>query len=157
MRSMFSADMLTTVLPLGHAFGRIGCFFYGCCYGRVSQAACAVRFPRGSPAWYEQLNANLIDSSAQASLPVLPTQFFEAAAVAMLFAVLIWVYCRFWKSRPGFTTGVYLMGYALVRFGMEFLRGDPRAAIGPFSIGQTISLALLLAGASFAVSAFRRP
>ena len=150
------ADMMTAVIPLGHAFGRIGCFFYGCCYGRVSQAACAVRFPRGSPAWYEQLNAGLIGADAQASLSVLPTQLFEAAAVAMLFAVLLWVYCRFWKSRPGLATGVYLMGYAVVRFGMEVLRGDPRAAIGPFSIGQTISLALLLAGVSFAFCALRR-
>ena len=151
------ADMLTTVIPLGHAFGRIGCFFYGCCYGRLSEAACAVRFPRGSPAWYEQLNAGLVDASAQSSLPVLPTQFFEAAAVATLFVVLLLTYLRFWKRRPGFTTGIYLIGYALIRFGMEVLRGDPRAAIGPFSIGQTISLALLLAGAAFAATAFRRP
>ena len=55
------------------------------------------------------------------------------------------------------TTGVYLVGYALIRFGLEALRGDPRAAIGPFSIGQAISLALLLAGAAFAAAAFRRP
>ena len=114
------ADMMTTVIPLGHAFGRIGCFFYGCCYG------------------------------------VLPTQLFEAAAVATLFAVLVLVYVRFWKRRPGFTTGIYLIGYALIRFGMEVLRGDPRAAIGPLSIGQTISLALLLTGVAFAVSACRR-
>lgn len=150
------ADMLTTVIPLGHAFGRIGCFFYGCCYGRVSQAACAVRFPRGSPSWYEQLNGKLIDASAQASLPVLPTQLFEAAAVATLFIVMVLVFCRFWKSRPGFTTGIYLIGYALIRFGMEVLRGDPRAAIGPFSIGQTISLALLLTGVAFAVASKRK-
>ena len=150
------ADMMTTVIPLGHAFGRIGCFFYGCCYGRVSQAACAVSFPRGSPAWYEQTSAGLINSSAQASLTVLPTQLFEAAAVATLFAVLVFVYIRFWKSRPGFTTGIYLIGYALIRFGMEVLRGDPRAAIGPLSIGQTISLALLLTGVAFAISACRR-
>ena len=149
------ADLMTTVIPLGHAFGRIGCFFYGCCYGRVSQAACAVSFPRGSPAWYEQLNAGLIDQSAKVALPVLPTQLFEAAAVATLFFVLLWVYCRSWKNRPGFTTGVYLMGYAVIRFGLEVLRGDPRAAIGPFSIGQTISLALLLTGAAFAAFSFR--
>ena len=150
------ADLFVTVIPLAHAFGRVGCFFYGCCYGRVSQAACAVRFPRGSPAWYEQLNGKLIDASAQASLPVLPTQLFEAAAVAALFGVLLWVYCRFWKSRPGFTTGIYLIGYALLRFGMEVLRGDPRAAIGPFSIGQTISLALLLAGVAFVVTSKKK-
>ena len=81
---------------------------------------------------------------------------FEAAAVATLFAVLVLVYVRFWKRRPGFTTGIYLIGYALIRFGMEVLRGDPRAAIGPLSIGQTISLALLLTGVVFAIVACRR-
>ncbi len=151
------ADLLAVVIPLGHAFGRVGCFFYGCCYGRISHAACAVSFPRGSPAWYEQLNAGQIGASAQASLPVLPTQFFEAAAVAALFVALLFVYNRFWKERPGFATGVYMMGYAVVRFGMEMLRGDPRAAVGPFSIGQTISLALLLCGVGFAVAASRKP
>ncbi len=151
------ADLLTVVIPLGHAFGRIGCFFYGCCYGRVSQAACAVSFPRCSPAWYEQLNAGLIGHEAAGSLPVLPTQLFEAAAVLVLFVALMLVFLRFWRERPGFTTGVYLMGYALIRFPMEILRGDPRAVVGPLSIGQTISLALLLAGLAFAVAAFRRP
>ena len=41
---------------------------------------------------------------------------------------------------------LYLVGYAMIRFGMEYLRGDPRAAVGPFSISQTISFALLAAG-----------
>ena len=150
------ADLLTTVIPLGHAFGRVGCFFYGCCYGRVSHVACAVSFPRGSPAWYEQVNGGLIGADASASLPVLPTQLFEAAAVAVLFLALLWTYRRTWKIRPGFTTGVYLVGYAAIRFGMEILRGDPRAEIGPLSIGQTISLAILCAGLAFMAASFRR-
>ena len=63
------ADLLSTVVPLGHAFGRIGCFFYGCCYGKQCDCAAAVTFPRGSPAWYEQLNAGQIASAARESLP----------------------------------------------------------------------------------------
>ena len=140
-------DLLSVVVPLGHAFGRIGCFFYGCCYGRLSQAACAVAFPRGSPAWYEQMNAGLIDSTARQSLPVLPTQLFEAAANLILFAVLFAVYRRFRRG----TMALYLIGYAFIRFGMEYLRGDPRAAVGPLSISQTISLALLAVGVLLAV------
>lgn len=135
-------DLLCVAIPLGHAFGRIGCFFYGCCYGKLSESAVAVAFPRGSPAWYEQLNAGLIGSTATQSLPVLPTQLFEAAANFALFVVLFFVFRRFRRG----TTALYLIGYALIRFGMEVLRGDPRAAIGPFSISQTISLALLVAG-----------
>ena len=55
----------------------------------------------------------------------------------------------FWKSRPGFTTGIYLIGYALIRFGIEYLRGDPRAAVGPLSISQAISVGMVLVGAVF--------
>ena len=141
------SDLLAVVLPLGHAFGRIGCFFYGCCYGRLSQSSWAVTFPRGSPAWYEQLHEGLLESTAQASLPVLPTQLFEAAANLALFAALFFFFRRFKRG----TMALYLIGYAIIRFGMEYLRGDPRAAVGPFSISQTISIALLTAGVLLAI------
>lgn len=150
------ADLLAVVVPLGHAFGRIGCFFYGCCYGRVSSSAWAVSFPRGSPAWYEQVNAGRIANDATSSLSVLPTQLFEAGAVLLLFLALVTLYCRFWSRRPGLVAGCYLAGYACIRFGIEVLRGDPRAAVGPFSISQTISLGLLLASVAFMGVAFRR-
>ncbi len=139
------ADLFCTVLPLGHACGRIGCFFYGCCWGRVSDSPLAVTFPRHSPAWYEQLHQGLIQSSALTSLPVLPTQLFEAAALLVLFALLLTVYLK--KRR--YTAGIYLIGYAAIRFGLEYLRGDPRAAILGLSIGQTISLGMALLGALF--------
>ena len=136
------ADLLCVVVPLGHAFGRIGCFFYGCCYGKQSGCAAAVCFPRGSPAWYEQLNAGQISSVARESLPVLPTQLFEAGANLLLFVALFLFYRRFRRG----TAALYLVGYAVIRFVMEYLRGDPRAAVGPFSISQTISLALFSVG-----------
>ena len=150
------ADLLATVVPLGHAFGRVGCFFYGCCYGRVSASALAVAFPRGSPAWYEQMHAGRIPQTATASLPVLPTQLFEAAAVLTLFVALLLLYRRFALVRPGLVTGAYFVGYALVRFALEYLRGDPRAAIGPLSISQTISLGLLVGGFLLITVAFSR-
>ena len=128
------ADLLATVVPLGHAFGRVGCFFYGCCYGRDSDAWCAVTFPIGSPSWYEH---------GRQLVPVLPTQLFEAAALLALFALLYALYRRFRR----YTAGVYLVGYAVIRFGLECLRGDPRAAVGPLSIAQTISLGLAVLGA----------
>ncbi|MGN0846451.1 MAG: prolipoprotein diacylglyceryl transferase [Kiritimatiellia bacterium] len=149
-------DLFAVVVPLGHMFGRIGCFFYGCCYGRRSDAVCAVAFPRGSPAWHEQLNAGLIPNDAPSALPVLPTQLFEAAAVLLLFGLLFFLYRRFWQAKPGLVTGGYLVGYACIRFGIEVLRGDPRATVGPFSISQAISLGLLLAGGAFIAVAFRR-
>lgn len=150
------ADLLTMVIPLGHAFGRVGCFFFGCCYGRPSASVCAVAFPRGSPAWYEQVNHGLIASSATCSRPVLPTQLFEATAVFLLFVLLFKLHRVYAQTRVGLVTGVYFIGYAVIRFGIEILRGDPRAAVGPFSISQTISIGLLLLGASILYGSFRR-
>lgn len=150
------ADLFVTVIPLGHAFGRIGCFFFGCCYGKVSDAPYAVVFPRGSPAWHEQVSNGIISSTASGSLPVLPTQLFEAVAVFALFVLLFSLYRKFAANRPGFVTGVYLTGYAVIRFGLEFLRGDPRAAFGGLSIGQTISSFILISGLIFITIAFRQ-
>jgi phosphatidylglycerol:prolipoprotein diacylglycerol transferase len=62
----------------------------------------------------------------------------------LLFLALFLFYRRFSRG----TTALYLIGYAVIRFGMEYLRGDPRAAVGPFSISQTISLALFTVGAA---------
>ncbi len=139
------ADLFCTVLPLGHACGRLGCFFYGCCWGHLSDSPLAVCFPRHAPAWYDQLHAGLIPASALKSLPVLPTQLFEAGALLVLFAILLAVYLKFRR----FTAGIYLMGYAAIRFGLEYLRGDPRAAVFGLSIGQTISLGMALLGMLF--------
>ena len=143
------ADLFVTVIPLAHAFGRVGCFFFGCCYGRESACACAVAFPRHSPAWNAQVEAGRILQSAQSSLPVLPTQLFEAAAVLCLFAVLLFVFLRNWKRRPGFTTGCYLAGYACIRFCIEFLRDDMRQRFGEVSIGQVVSIGLFCLGITF--------
>ena len=145
------ADLLAAVIPLGHAFGRIGCFFYGCCYGRDSDCWCAVTFPMGSPSWYEH---------GRRMVSVLPTQLFEAAALLALFGALMWA----WRKQKagdgerrggGLIVGLYLCGYAVIRFGIEYLRGDPRAAVGPFSISQTISIVMLLVGAAFLGHALR--
>ena len=139
------ADLLAAVIPLGHAFGRIGCFFYGCCYGRDSDCWCAVTFPMGSPSWYEH---------GRKLVSVLPTQLFEAAALLALFGGLMWV----WRGRKtgdgrrwgdGLILGLYLIGYAVIRFGIEILRGDPRAAVGPFSISQAISIGMIVVGSLF--------
>ncbi len=150
------SDMLSVVVPLAHAFGRVGCFFYGCCYGRRCDGAAGVVFPRGSPAWYEQVNRGMLSHDAAAALPVLPTQLYEAAAVFCLFLAMYFLHKRFHATRAGLVTGAYLAGYACLRFGLEVLRGDPRAAVGPFSISQTISLVMLFSGFAFISVAFFR-
>lgn len=141
------SDVLLTAMPLGHAFGRFGCFMHGCCYGKVTDSHLGVCFPKHSPAWYEQVYATppLLDELALKSLPVIPTQLIECAANLILFAVLFKLYPKNWKKR-GFITGLYLISYAVMRFLIEFLRGDPRAAVGPLSISQAIGLLLVAVG-----------
>ena len=143
------ADLLCVAIPLGHAFGRIGCFFHGCCWGKVSQSALAVTFPAGSPAWH----ARHASSIAARSLPVLPVQLFEAAALATLFALLLLLYRRF----KAFTAAAYFASYGVIRFLLEFLRDDERPSAFGLSSAQLFSIALAAAGAAiFAISLCRR-
>ncbi len=135
------ADVLCVGIPLGHAFGRIGCFFHGCCWGKVSESALAVTFPANSPVWAAHRSGEF----ASRSLPVLPTQLFEAAALLLLFAALLLLYRKF----KGFTAGAYMIGYSVIRFFMEFLRDDPRPEMCGLSSAQNVSILLFVLGLGF--------
>lgn len=138
-------DVTATVLPLGQFFGRLGCFMHGCCYGERTEAWFGVCFPKGSPAWHEQISLGLITHQAPKALAVIPTQLIESFATLILFVVLFVLYPRHYKER-GFVGGCYLMGYATLRFVIEYVRGDPRAAVGPFSISQALSILIFIGG-----------
>ncbi len=135
-------DVLAVGVPLGHAFGRIGCFCYGCCWGRLSDSIFAVAFPSGSPVWCSQVRDGLIARTAAHSLPVLPTQLFESAFLFALFALLLWLYRR----KRAFTAAAYLVGYGLWRFAIEFLRDDARPSALGLSSAQLFSIPLVVAG-----------
>lgn len=109
--------------PLGHAFGRLGCFFGGCCFGAPTTCALGLRFPAGSPAFLQHKTQGLLPEGATASLPVHPSQLYEAVGNLVLF-VLLDRAARRRPVRPGRITGLYLTGYAVLRFGLEFFRGD---------------------------------
>ena len=131
-------DLCAVVLPLGHAFGRVGCFLNGCCFGRICDSAISVTYPANSPAWWEQVGAGLIGRAATETLPVLPSQLIEAAANLVLFAALFaWARKNPAEGRIG---GAYLVAYAIIRFFTEMMRSDPRMTVGPFTISQFISL-----------------
>lgn len=145
-------DLCGIALPLGHAFGRIGCFLNGCCFGRISDSAIAICYPPRAPAWTSQLQEGLITISAPKSLPVLPSQLIEASLNLILFVFLFFMALK--KKPPrGLIAGCYLVGYSIIRFFTETLRSDPRMQIGPLSIAQTISIVLLIAGICFIIFA----
>lgn len=137
-------DIIVTAVPLGHAVGRIGCFLNGCCYGKPSEGFLAVRYPRGSIPWSEQLQQKIIPPDAVCSASVLPTQLIESALNFTIFIILMLLFRR--KRRAGEQVAAYMMLYAVARFVVEYTRADERLYIGPFSISQTISIALFTAG-----------
>ena len=152
-------DRFAVVVPLGQAFGRVGCFLNGCCWGRACDTALSVRYPAHSAPWREQLDAGALlpfsDGSLPArSLPVLPTQLFEAAGCLALFALLLLLFRRLHPAsdagKPSRAAGAvaagYFLGYGAVRFVDEIFRADERLHFGWFSISQSISMALWALG-----------
>jgi phosphatidylglycerol:prolipoprotein diacylglycerol transferase len=116
-------DVIAPGLALGQVTGRMGCWFNGCCYGRESRAF-GVVFPA--------LGDNV---------PRLPTMLYEAAFCLALSAFLTWFWRR--KSYPGQVFWLYVLLYAVWRFGVEFLRGDSERGVlisDALSPSQWISL-----------------
>lgn len=147
------ADFVVTSLPLAHAFGRIGCWLNGCCYGTASSGHLAIRYPAGSFAWYDQVEAGRLAASATKSLPVYPVQLFEAGFNFLLYTALMLLYLR--KPRPGIVSSAYLLLYAPGRFLLEFLRGDHRHHWLGLSDAQWLSLGLVVTGSLLAYRALR--
>lgn len=141
-------DFCLVFVPLGHAFGRLGCFMHGCCYGALcGDSALGVCFPPRSPAFMNQVAQGVISPYALKALPVWPTQLFEAAGCLLLFGALWWVYRKWAKTLPGLTVACYTLGYALLRFVGECLRDDPRGAtVLGMSFSQAISVGLAAFG-----------
>jgi phosphatidylglycerol---prolipoprotein diacylglyceryl transferase len=130
-------DICATPLALGIAIGRLGCFFAGCCYGKVCPAALGIQFPRGSFACLDQLGSGELSPDASCSLPVYPTQLYESALCCVL-ALVLWKFLtRLRISGEHFLAmGI---GYAVIRFFIEFLRADNPAILRIGNISLTFS------------------
>ena len=134
-----AADALAPSLALGHAFGRLGCFAAGCCYG----AAC------GQP-WGVTFTHPLAHSISGTPLhvPLHPTQLYEAAFNLANYGLLAWLYKR--RPAPGTVLSVYLMVYGVGRFAIEYFRGDADRGFvlgGMLSTSQAIAIAMVVVGA----------
>lgn len=135
-------DALAPALGVMVVIGRVGCWFAGCCFGRPSTAAWAVAFGAGTPAHVEHVRRGLVPSDATASLPVHPTQLYEAlVGVAMIAAGIVLAKGR----RRGAAFAAVALLYAVGRFAVEILRDDPRPMSGPLSLPQWLSLLVVAA------------
>ena len=142
------ADLAGPGMMIGIAFGRIGCFLNGCCYGGRSDGVFGVKFPPGSIPYIEQQRAGDITHDAAAAQAVLPTQLFESAAAFAFFFLLSW-YDRTRKKNEGETALLAGMIYPAWRFIIEFVRDDPRGApILGITYSQLVSLLVFAACAT---------
>lgn len=116
------------VIPLFHAFGRIGCFLGGCCYGVE---------------WEHGITYHNDPIEAANGVPRLPIQLIEAACNFVIFGVLYYLQ-RKGKCKKSLLF-IYLLSYSIVRFVDEFFRGDAyRGFVGPFSTSQIISIGVFI-------------
>jgi prolipoprotein diacylglyceryltransferase len=136
------ADLCVAPLGIALALARTGCFLAGCDYGKVSALPWALRFPAGSPAWHDQIAAGLLPGSRAASLPVHPTELYEAVLGVVICAVGVIGIRRVRRDGNLFLGAVAV--YCFGRIGIETLRGDiGRGIYGELSSGQIFSLLVL--------------
>lgn len=127
-------DCAAAAVASGHAIGRIGCFLAGCCWGGSCDRPWAVTFTSE--------RAHLL-SGVPLGVPLHPVQLYEAGAEALTAILLVTIITRRmykFHLEPGL---VYLLVYGFVRFGLEYLRDDPRGEMGLFSPSQRIALAIV--------------
>ncbi len=158
------ADVGVPTLASGLMLTRVGCYLYGCDYGRpLGDAApgwlkSVGTFPKwdtgafptfacdqtinGSPAYQHHLNEDLLSGDAMSSLAVHPTQLYESAAGLVLFVFAVWLLThRKFRGQVMVTVAAL---YGLWRFFIEYLRDDPeRGSAFGFSTSQLISLAII--------------
>ena len=129
-----TSDIMAPSIAVGHFFGRMGCFFAGCCYGRVCDFPWSVKFTHP-------------DSLAPIGIPLHPTQLYSSLNNLMIFIVL-W-YFRRRKKYDGQLFLIYVSLYGITRSFLEVFRGDDR---GDFlfeilSVSQVLGLSM--AGIAF--------
>jgi phosphatidylglycerol:prolipoprotein diacylglycerol transferase len=160
-------DVFAPGLALGLALGRVGCFMAGCCWGdlcvdrgelsklpalslgwQVQTAplvsgknfSLAVRFPPGAGAFEQHRELGLIGPEAKLSRPVHPVQLYEGA---LALAACVFLHCWFEKRRwPGQVITLWILMYAVIRFGTEFFRADNSPSYFGLTLSQVISLVL---------------
>ena len=162
-------DFVAPLVPLGLAAGRFGNFINGELWGRVTNpnAPWAMLFQNASPddaIWLRthpqqaaQWNLNEIFERYQ-MLPRHPSQLYEIALEGFALFIVMWLMSR--KQRPvGAISAVFLIGYGLARFTVEFAR-EPDDYLGllamNLSMGQWLSLPMIIGGIGLLIWTYRR-
>ncbi|MEW5745923.1 MAG: prolipoprotein diacylglyceryl transferase [Nitrospirota bacterium] len=125
------ADLVIATAPVGLGLGRLANFINAELYGRVTDAPWGMVFPGGGP------------------LPRHPSQLYELLLEGVLLFLILW-FAKDRVRRTGVLTALFLILYGLFRFFVEFFREpDPQLGfiLGLFTMGQLLSVAMMIAGA----------
>jgi phosphatidylglycerol:prolipoprotein diacylglycerol transferase len=140
-RSFFAvSDFVAPLVPIGLGAGRIGNFINGELWGKVSDVPWAMVFPTGGP------------------LARHPSQLYEAFLEGLVLFAILWIYSR--RPRPVMaTSGLFLAGYGVFRFAVEFVRvpdeGLGYLLAGWITMGQILSTPMIVAGVALMWWAYR--
>jgi phosphatidylglycerol---prolipoprotein diacylglyceryl transferase len=137
-------DYVACCVPFGLFFGRLANFVNGELWGRPTNVPWAIIFPRTND-----------------NIPRHPSQLYEAGLEGLVLFAVLWFF--FWRTKaryePGKLVGIFLIGYGLSRFILEFFR-EPDVQLGTMpwglTMGQTLTVPMLLGGAWLVATAKRR-
>ncbi len=138
-------DYIACCVPFGLFFGRLANFVNGELWGKETDVAWAIIFPTGGP------------------VPRHPSQLYEAGLEGIVLFAILWF--AFWKTKaryePGKLVGIFLLGYGLARFGVEYFR-EADAQLMEFAdrtglhMGQWLTLPMIVGGLYLILTAKRR-
>ncbi len=126
------ADILAPAVPMGLAFGRLGCLSAGCCYGRPIDWGTGVEWPWAVTYLHGHMPEALL------GVPLHPVQAYASLSAIALFLFLGWI--RRHQRFDGQTVGFLLIGYGLIRSTLELFRLDlARGFVLEHLLGQSLS------------------
>lgn len=146
----FTVEICAAPLALGYALGRVGCFLVNDDYGIPSTLPWAMKFPQGLPpstvANLTAMGISVPGGDPTHVVAVHPTQIYETL---IMLAAFWWM----WRRREhqhatGWMLGCYLVFAGLERFVVEFVRAKDDRLLGPFTLAQATSVALVVVGAA---------
>ncbi|MBR2904151.1 MAG: prolipoprotein diacylglyceryl transferase [Clostridia bacterium] len=132
-------DLAAVAVPVAHGFGRLGCFFAGCCHGAKTDA------------WYGVNMFIELEGGGRGWAKVVPVQLFEAMFLFALGAVLLTLFFTRTRERRIPLAPIYAVFYGIWRFVIEFFRTDDRgdSPIPFMTPSQLTAVVLILVGVAY--------
>jgi len=160
IRLLTLGDLVAPVVPLGLGFGRLANFINGELWGRTTDVPWAVNFCNRRA---QEIYGFMCSAPGGPGMtPRHPSQLYEAALEGVLLLAILWVaiFRARLLAKPGYVTGIFLVGYGLIRASLESVRqpdyGMDQLPLG-LTMGMILSIPMVLVGAWLIWRAWSRP